>query len=46
MAARKRKKRNCKNPKQLLFKSKKAAVAYARAKGAKRFSVRKLKRGK
>ena len=49
MAKKRRAKRkaNCrKNPKQLLFKSKKAAQAYARAHGAKKFSVRKLKRGK
>jgi hypothetical protein len=38
---------NCrKNPKQLLFRTKKAAAAYAKAHGAKRFSVRKLKRGR
>ena len=41
-----RKKRNCRNPKQLLFKSRAAAVAYAKSHGAKKFSVRKLKRGK
>ena len=41
-----RTKRNCRNPKQLLFKSKAAAVAYARAHGAKKFSVKKLKRGR
>jgi hypothetical protein len=34
------------NPQQLLFKSKAAAVAYAREHGAKRFSVKKLKRGR
>jgi hypothetical protein len=33
------------NPRQLLFKSKAAAVAYAKSHGAKKFSVRKLKRG-
>jgi hypothetical protein len=48
--AKKRKKRNCKrrskNPKQMLFKSKAAAVKYAKAHGAKRFSVKKLKKGK
>jgi hypothetical protein len=39
-----RTKRNCRNPKQLLFRTKAAAVAYAKAHGAKKFSVRKLKR--
>ena len=50
MAAKKRRtKRRAnhrKNPKQLLFRTKKAAAAYAKAHGAKSFSVRKLKRGK
>jgi hypothetical protein len=44
--AKKRKKRNCRNPKQMLFKSKAAAVKYAREHGAKRFSVKKLKKGR
>ncbi len=35
-----------KNPKQMLFKTKAAAVKYARNHGAKKFSVRKLKRGR
>jgi hypothetical protein len=35
-----------KNPRQLLFRTKKAAVKYARAHGAKKFSVRKLKRAR
>ena len=39
-----RSKRNGRNPKQLLFKSKAAAIKYAREHGAKRFSVRKLRR--
>jgi hypothetical protein len=49
--AKKRKKRRSsakhrKNPKQLLFRSKKAARAYAKAHGAKKFSIRKLKKGR
>ncbi len=46
--AKKRKKRTSKhrNPKQMLFRTKKAAQAYAKAHGAKKFSVRKLKRGR
>lgn len=39
-------KHRAKNPKQMLFRTKKAAHAYAKAHGAKKFSVRKLKRGK
>lgn len=34
------------NPKQLLFRTKAAALKYAREHGAKKFSVRKLKRGR
>ena len=34
------------NPKQLLFRTAKAARAYAKAHGAKRFSIRKLKKGR
>jgi hypothetical protein len=34
------------NPRQLLFKSRAAAVKYAKAHGAKRFSVKKLERGR
>lgn len=41
-----KRKRNCRNPKQLLFKSKAAATKYAKAHGAKRFSIKKLKRGR
>jgi hypothetical protein len=37
---------NKRNPKQMLFKSRSAATAYARAHGAAKFSVKKLKRGK
>jgi hypothetical protein len=33
------------NPTQLLFRTKKAARAYAKAHGAKKFSIRKLKKG-
>jgi len=46
--AKKRKKRNCKsrNPKQMLFRSKKAARAYAKAHGQKVLSIRKLKKGR
>ncbi len=49
--AKKRTERNCKkrsskNPKQLLFRTKSAARAYAKAHGVKKFSVRKLKRGR
>jgi hypothetical protein len=34
------------NPTQLLFRTKAAARAYAKAHGAKKFSVRKLKKGR
>jgi hypothetical protein len=34
------------NPVQLLFRTRVAAVKYARSHGAKKFSVRKLKRGR
>lgn len=34
------------NPKQLLFRTRKAAVAFAKKNGARKYSVRKLKRGK
>jgi hypothetical protein len=49
--AKKAKKRNRnakhrKNPKQMLFRTKKAARAYAKAHGAKKFSIRKLKKGR
>jgi hypothetical protein len=40
----KRKRKRSRNPKQLLFRTKVAAVKYAREHGAKKFSVRKLKR--
>jgi hypothetical protein len=43
---RKRHAKHRKNPRQLLFRTAKAARAYAKAHGAKKFSVRKLKRGK
>jgi hypothetical protein len=43
---RKRNAKHRKNPKQLLFRSKKAARAYAKAHGAKKFSIRKLKKGR
>jgi hypothetical protein len=35
-----------KNPVQLLFKTRAAALKYAREHGAKRFSIKKLKRGR
>jgi hypothetical protein len=38
--------RTKKNPKQLLFRTKNAARAYAKAHGAKKFSIRKLKKGR
>jgi hypothetical protein len=34
------------NPRQLLFRTRAAALKYAREHGAKRFSIKKLKRGK
>lgn len=34
------------NPRSLLFKTRAAALKYARDHGAKRFSIRKLKRGR
>jgi hypothetical protein len=34
------------NPKQMLFRSRKAAVAFAKRNGARKYSVRKLKAGK
>ncbi len=34
------------NPDQLLFRTRAAALKYAREHGAKRFSIKKLKRGK
>ena len=44
--AKKRKRKNCRNPKQMLFRTRKAAVAFAKKNGARKYSVRKLKRGK
>ncbi len=43
---RKRHAKHRKNPKQLLFRTKAAALAYAKAHGTKKFSVRKLKKGR
>jgi hypothetical protein len=37
---------NKRNPKQLLFRSRQAALVYARAHGAKKFSIKKLSRGR
>ena len=45
-AKKKSKRKRVANPKQLLFPTRKAAAKYARANGAKKFSVKKLKRGK
>ncbi len=41
-----REKVDYKNPRRLLFKTRAAALKYAREHGAKQFSIKKLKRGK
>jgi hypothetical protein len=40
------KEKSFKNPRSLLFRSRAAALKYAREHGAKKFSIKKLKRGK
>jgi hypothetical protein len=44
--AKKRKANRHRNPKQMLFRTRKAAVAFAKRNGARKYSVRKLKAGR